>query len=80
MTVIPGFGGQSFLYEEVYKIKQLYELRKALNLKFEIEVDGGINHETSKICIKNGADVLVAGSYIYRDMNKNYKTLIDAIR
>jgi ribulose-phosphate 3-epimerase len=80
MTVVPGFGGQIFLNTQVYKIKKLYELRKSLNLNFEIEVDGGINDKTSKICIENGADVLVAGSYIYGDSSKKYKNLIDGIR
>ena len=80
MTVVPGFGGQKFLYDQVYKIDKLRELRKSLKLNFEIEIDGGINKETSKICINNGADVLVAGSYIYNSPSQDYKKLIDAIR
>jgi len=80
MTVVPGFGGQKFLHDQVYKINKLRELRKSLKLNFEIEIDGGINKETSKICINNGADVLVAGSYIYNSPSQDYKKLIDAIR
>ena len=80
MTVVPGFGGQKFLHDQVYKIDKLRELRKSLKLNFEIEIDGGINKETSKICINNGADVLVAGSYIYNSPSQDYKKLIDAIR
>jgi len=80
MTVIPGFGGQKFLHDQIYKIYRLKELRKSLKLNFEIEIDGGINKETSKICIDNGADVLVAGSYIYNSPVQDYKKLIDSIR
>ena len=47
---------------------------------FEIEIDGGINKETSQICKKSGADVLVAGSYIFSGTKDNYKTLIDSLR
>ena len=80
MTVIPGFGGQKFLYDQVSKIKKLFELRQSMKANFEIEIDGGINKETSKICIENGADVLVAGSYIYGSPEIEYKQLINAIR
>ena len=80
MTVVPGFGGQKFLNDQVYKIHQLREIRKSQKLNFEIEIDGGINKETSKICIDSGADVLVAGSYIYNSPAQDYKKLIDGIR
>ena len=80
MTVIPGFGGQKFLSDQVYKIKQLKEYKLNKNLNFEIEIDGGINNNTYKQCIENGADVLVAGSYIYGKPSSQYKELIDSIR
>jgi len=80
MTVVPGFGGQKFLYDQVNKINKLKELRKNMNGNFEIEIDGGINNQTSKICIDNGADILVAGSYIYNGNEKEYKKLINSIR
>jgi len=80
MTVIPGFGGQKFLHDQVYKIHKLRELRKSLKSNFEIEIDGGVNGKNSKTCINNGADVLVAGSYIYNSPVQDYKKLIDAIR
>ena len=80
MTVIPGFGGQTFLNDQVYKIKQLKEYKLNKNMSFEIEIDGGINNNTSKQCIENGADVLVAGSYIYGKPSSQYKELIDSIR
>lgn len=65
MTVNPGFGGQSFIHSAAKKIEQLAALRTELELNFEIEVDGGVNPETAKICADYGADVLVAGSAIY---------------
>ena len=80
MTVIPGFGGQKFLYDQVSKIKKLLEFRKSTNANFEIEIDGGLNKETSKVCVENGADVLVAGSYIYGSPETEYEQLINAIR
>lgn len=78
MTVNPGFGGQKFIYEVVEKIKKVDEYRKKEKLSFEIEVDGGINSETSKIVIENGADILVAGFYIFS--GKNYKEKIESLR
>ena len=57
-----------------YKIKALKEIRKQKSLDFEIEVDGGINAETGKICVDNGADILVAGSYIYGSSKNEYKS------
>tara|TARA_Y100001970_G_C14252373_1_gene872801 strand:+ start:2335 stop:2982 length:648 start_codon:yes stop_codon:yes gene_type:complete len=80
MTVKPGFGGQKFLTEQAEKIISLNKIKKSLNLDFDIEVDGGINTETSKICIKNGANILVAGSYIFKSDKENYKSLIDSLR
>ena len=80
MTVIPGFGGQKFLNDQVYKINILKKIKEKMGLNFEIEIDGGINNQTSKICIDNGADVLVAGSYIYESSDFKYKELIDSIR
>tara|TARA_B100000579_G_scaffold101232_2_gene80539 strand:+ start:103 stop:750 length:648 start_codon:yes stop_codon:yes gene_type:complete len=80
MTVIPGFGGQEFMKSEVNKILELCEIKKEQKLNFEIEIDGGINDKTAKICKENGADVLVAGSYIFSNNKDNYKTLIDSLR
>ena len=65
MTVNPGFGGQSFIEETVEKIAELSELHEQNNWHYSIEVDGGIVPETAQICQKAGADVFVAGSYIY---------------
>ncbi|MCB0347748.1 MAG: ribulose-phosphate 3-epimerase [Bdellovibrionales bacterium] len=65
MTVEPGFGGQSFMADQVNKIKELDALRKTHGFKFLISVDGGINAETAKVCVEAGADILVAGSYVF---------------
>jgi len=68
MSVNPGFGGQQFIEQAVSKIRELRSMRDDLL----IEVDGGINAETAKLCVEAGADVLVAGSYIFgsRDREK----------
>lgn len=70
MTVNPGFGGQSFIPSVVPKIQQLSRLIKEKNLAVEIEVDGGVNPETAKVCIDAGATVLVAGSAIFKQLNR----------
>ncbi|MFK8242640.1 MULTISPECIES: ribulose-phosphate 3-epimerase [unclassified Facklamia] len=70
MTVNPGFGGQTFIESTVEKIAQLAAIRKEKGYQFEIEVDGGINHETGKRCVAAGADVLVAGSYLFNADNR----------
>ncbi|WP_218657988.1 ribulose-phosphate 3-epimerase [Enterococcus thailandicus] len=69
MTVNPGFGGQSFIEETVVKIAELDLLRQENGYHYAIEVDGGIVPETAKICKEAGADVFVAGSYIYASEN-----------
>ncbi len=80
MTVMPGFAGQKFMENQIQKVIELKEIRKKNNLNFEIEIDGGINKETAKICRQHGADILVAGSYIYNSDDKNYKKLIQSLR
>jgi len=65
MTVDPGFGGQAFLESTLGKIKELAQLRLQTELKFDIEVDGGINTQTIKQVAKAGADVAVAGSFVF---------------
>ena len=66
MTVHPGFGGQSFRPEMMEKVKRARDMAVNARKHFDIEVDGGINAETAKISIENGADVLVAGTSIFR--------------
>ncbi len=67
MTVNPGFGGQEFMKNQLNKIARLRELTDGKNIT--LEVDGGINLETAGQCVKNGADVLVAGSAIFKAEN-----------
>src|SRR5690625_1301306 len=71
MTVNPGFGGQSFIHETLSKIEQIATWRKELGLSFEIEVDGGVNTDTAKLCTDAGADVLVAGSAIFDQTDRS---------
>lgn len=66
MTVHPGFGGQSFISECVPKISWVKEWAVKNGRDILVSVDGGINAETSKICVEAGVDVLVAGSYLFR--------------
>ncbi len=70
MTVNPGFGGQSFIHSVLPKISQVASMIEEQNLQVEIEVDGGVNSETSKLCIEAGANVLVAGSAIYNQKDR----------
>ena len=65
MSVEPGFGGQKFDPNALDKIKWLKEQKVSNNYNYEIEVDGGINGETGRLCLEAGADVLVSGSYIF---------------
>jgi ribulose-phosphate 3-epimerase len=66
MTVHPGFGGQSFRAEQMEKVKRIAEWNKSRDRKIDIEVDGGINAETARVSIQNGANVLVAGTSIFK--------------
>ncbi len=78
MTVEPGFGGQKFLPNMLNKIN---EVRKYINNSdklIDIEVDGGINNITVKNVINNGANIIVAGSYIFE--SQNYKRQIDSLK
>ena len=65
MTVNPGFGGQKFLPSTIKKIAQLKALKDAMGYQFDIEIDGGVNNETITAAYEAGANVFVAGSYVY---------------
>jgi ribulose-phosphate 3-epimerase len=78
MTVHPGFGGQSFRPEMMEKVKRAAEWNKSRQRKIDIEVDGGINAETARLSIQNGANVLVAGTSIFRA--KDYREAIRELR
>lgn len=66
MSVEPGFGGQKFMQNALEKIKFLDNYRKINNLNYQIEVDGGINLETAKLVKEAGADIVVAGTYLFK--------------
>ena len=66
MTVEPGFGGQTFLSDQVYKIESISKYIRENNLNVDIEIDGGINYETGKVCVDAGANILVAGSFLFK--------------
>jgi ribulose-phosphate 3-epimerase len=78
MTVHPGFGGQPFWPEMMEKVKRAREWQRLHNAALDIEVDGGINAETAKISIASGANVLVAGTSIFKA--KDYRAAIAALR
>ena len=80
MSVNPGFGGQKFMPEVLKKIKKLVQIREAKNLKFDIEIDGGINFDNSKLAIEAGANILVSGTTIFKSNNGNIKKNIDLLR
>ena len=78
MSVEPGKGGQKFISNAISKIKKLRHYIDKNNLKCLIEVDGGINAETAKKCRKAGADILVAGSYLFG--HDDIKERIESLR
>jgi ribulose-phosphate 3-epimerase len=65
MSVYAGFGGQKFIPDALEKIRALRRLSTEMGINPDIEVDGGINEETAKLCVEAGANVLVAGSYVF---------------
>ena len=65
MTVNPGFGGQAFIPETLDKVRQLADLRQKQGYSYLIEVDGGVNDKTAAEFLEAGADILVAGSYVF---------------
>jgi ribulose-phosphate 3-epimerase len=69
MTVEPGFGGQKFMEDQLLKIKQLKNFISTNQLHVDLEVDGGVNYETGKKCIDAGANILVAGSFLFKQEN-----------
>lgn len=76
MTVNPGFGGQKFLPSTIEKIAQLKVFRDARGLDFDIEIDGGVNNETISAAYEAGANVFVAGSYVYDKVDPTAKIAI----
>ena len=78
MTVEPGFGGQSFMYDQLPKISRIRELIDVLAPGCELEVDGGVDEKTAALCVEAGADVLVAGSAVFGRADRT--AAIQAIR
>jgi len=69
MTVEPGFGGQKFMEDQLLKIEQLKNFISTNQLQVDLEVDGGVNYETGKKCVDAGANILVAGSFLFKQEN-----------
>ena len=69
MTVEPGFGGQKFMEDQLLKIEQLKNYISQNQLHVDLEVDGGVNYETGKKCVDAGANILVAGSFLFKQEN-----------
>ncbi len=80
MSVFPGFGGQKFIPEVVKKIEALNKIKMEKNLKYDIEVDGGINFSNSKIVLNAGANILVSGTTIFKENNGNIKKNIASLK
>ena len=80
MSVHPGFGGQKFMPEVLDKIKKLKKIKDQKNLKFDIEVDGGINFDNNKLVIDAGANILVSGTTVFENNNGDIKKNIDTLR
>tara|TARA_B100000287_G_scaffold102443_1_gene94671 strand:+ start:58 stop:717 length:660 start_codon:yes stop_codon:yes gene_type:complete len=80
MSVYPGFGGQKFIPEVLIKIKELKKIKDQQNFNFDIEVDGGINFDNSKLAIEAGANILVSGTTIFKNNNGNIKKNIDTLK
>jgi len=69
MTVEPGFGGQKFMEDQLLKIEQVKNFISNNQLHVDLEVDGGVNYETGKKCVDAGANILVAGSFLFKQEN-----------
>ena len=80
MSVNPGFGGQKFMPEVLYKIKQLKKIKQEKKINFDIEIDGGINFENCKIAIDAGANILVSGTTVFKSNNGDIKKNIDLLK
>lgn len=78
MSVNPGFGGQKFIPQSIDKVRELSRIREEKNLKFLIEVDGGVNGDNARLLKEAGADILVAGSYIFKSGDR--KKAIESIK
>ena len=80
MSVFPGFGGQKFIKDVLKKIEKISEIKNKKNLKFDIEVDGGINFSNFKEVLEAGANVLVSGTTIFKENNGDIKKNINFLK
>ena len=80
MSVYPGFGGQKFIPKVIDKIKELKNIKEKQNIKFDIEVDGGIDFDNSKLVVKAGANILVSGTTIFKNNDGNIKKNIETLK
>ena len=80
MSVYPGFGGQKFIPKVIDKIKELKNIKEKQNIKFDIEVDGGIDFKNSKLVVEAGANILVSGTTIFKNNNGNIKKNIETLK
>ena len=80
MSVYPGFGGQKFIPKVIDKIKELKNIKEKQNIKFDIEVDGGIDFENSKLVVEAGANILVSGTTIFKNNDGNIKKNIETLK
>jgi ribulose-phosphate 3-epimerase len=81
MTVVPGFGGQSFMAEMMEKVEAAAEVRRERGLDFHIEVDGGVNTTTAAVSVESGANVLVGGTALFHagDMAATIRAMREAV-
>lgn len=80
MSVNPGFGGQSFIHSQLEKVRRIRSMIEATGRDIHLEVDGGVNAETAKLCVEAGADVLVAGSATFKGGAEQYAANIAALK
>ena len=80
MSVNPGFGGQKFMPEVLFKIKELKKIKDQKNIDFDIEIDGGINFDNNKLAIEDGANILVSGTTVFKNNNGNIKKNIELLK
>jgi ribulose-phosphate 3-epimerase len=80
MSVNPGFGGQSFIHSQLRKVEAIRKMIDKLGKSIHLEVDGGVNAETARLCVDAGADVLVAGSATFKGGPAAYAANIRALK
>tara|TARA_Y100001936_G_C15767552_1_gene504474 strand:- start:4 stop:663 length:660 start_codon:yes stop_codon:yes gene_type:complete len=80
MSVNPGFGGQKFMPEVLDKVKKLKKIKDERKFNFDIEIDGGINFENSKLAVNAGANILVSGTTIFKSNDGDIKKNIELLR